>query len=246
MRQMLAIAQAVLADAVRRKVTWVVLVFAALLAFAVPALPSYGGEVVSAVFREISLALMFTAALVVGLALAATRIPSEVERRTVFSLLARDVRRWQYVVGTWLGMFAVVGVVIAAFTLVTIATGYVVYHQLMFVLAEGALAIWLETGVVMALTVLVSARFNPVTSVIGALAFLFIGHSVAGLIGYGGETQPPVPWWMPTLDVFNVINPVAHGSGVALVYVASMLLSFVALSGLLLVAASATFAGRDL
>ncbi|HET6351960.1 MAG TPA: ABC transporter permease subunit [Coriobacteriia bacterium] len=246
MNQTLAIARAVLADAVRRKVIWVVLVFAALLAFAIPMLPNYGGEVVSAVYREITLALMFTAALIVGLALAATRIPGEVERRTVFSLLARDVRRWHYIVGSWLGMFLVTGIVIAAFVVIAIACGMLVYHQPMLVLIEGAIAIWLETGVIMALTVLASSRFNPVTAVIAALAFIFIGHSISGVLGFGGEGQPATPWWLPSLDAFNVINPIAHGGGVSPVYIGSMVLTFVALAGLLLVGASAAFSGRDL
>ena len=47
-----------------------------------------------------------------------TAIPAEVERRTVFNVISQGVRRWQYVVGTWLGMFVVLGVVMAAFTVV--------------------------------------------------------------------------------------------------------------------------------
>lgn len=241
-----AIARAVIADAARRKVTWVVFVFAALLAFAVPSLPSYGQGVVGAVFREVTIALMFVATMVVALALAATRIPGEVERRTVFSLLARDVRRWQYVVGTWIGTFVVTGLVLAAFTVVAIATGYFVYGEVMLVLFQGALAVWLETGVVMALAVLVSTRFNPVTAIVATLSFAFIGHSIAGLIAPSAHGGSEAPWWLPSLDVFNVINPVAHGDGYSIVYAMAMLAAFAAWSALLLGGASALFARRDL
>jgi ABC-type transport system involved in multi-copper enzyme maturation permease subunit len=246
MESTFVIARAVIADAARRKVIWVVLVFAALLALAVPSLPSYGQGVVSAVYREVTVALMFTATIVVALALAATRIPNEVERRTVFALLARDVRRWHYVVGSWIGMFAVIGLVLAAFTAVSIVVGFVVYDELMVVLLQGALGVWLEAGVVMALTVLMSTRFNPVTTIVGALAFLFVGHSVVGLIAPAEHGSSSAPWWIPSLEIFNVINPVAHGSGYNLVYGLAMLAAFVAWSTLLLAGASALFAGRDL
>lgn len=247
MKSMAAIASAVVADAIRRKVVWVVLVFAAVLAFAVPALPSYGQGVVQAVFREVTIALMFTAAMVVSIALAATRIPAEIERRTVFTVLARDVRRWQYIAGTWLGMFAVTGLVVLGFTVVALVTGLVVYDALMPVLLQASLAVWLEAGVVMALAVLVSTRLGPVTVTVASLAFLFVGHAVVGLVAPStNETVAKAPWWLPSLDAFNVINPVAHGTGYSLLYAISMLTVFVAWCGLLLLGASAAFSGRDL
>lgn len=242
MNSILAIALAVVADAIRRKIVWVVAVFAALMAVAVPALPSYGVGVVEPMFREVSLALMYTAALVVGLALSATRIPSEIEQRTVFNVISRDVRRWQYVVGSWLGMFAVLGVMLLAFTLATIGIGFLEYQQAMWQLLEGAFGVWLEVGVIMAFAVLMSCQVGPVTTVVGALAFTFIGHSLGGLLGISAGA----PWYIPTLDVFNVINPVAHGSGYGVVYGLSMLAAFCAWVALLLLGGSLLFGRRDL
>ena len=244
MNALLTIARSVLADAGRRKVVWVVLVFSAVLAFAVPSLPSYGQGVVGAVFREVTLSLMFAAAVVVALALSATRIPGELERRTVFCLLARDVRRWHYVVGTWLGMFAVIGAVLLAFTIVSILVGYLTYSEIMLQLFAGSFAIWLEMGALMALAVLMSTRFGVMTSIVGALAFLFIGHSINGLVAPGGGAGPV--WWLPSLEIFNVISPVAHGGGYGLVYASAMVVAFVAWSAALLAGASASFGGRDL
>ena len=240
----LAIARAVMADAVRRKIVWVVIVFAALLAMAIKSLPSYGLGVVDEVFREVSIALMWVGALVVGLALSVTRIPQEVERRTVYNVIARDVARWEYIAGTWLGMFAVVGMVVLAFGVTTIGVGWVQYHALMWRLFEAAFAVWLEMGIVMAFAVLMSAMFGPVTATVASLAFVFIGHSVVQLMNVSELDR--VPWYMPTLDTFNVINPVAHGSGYGLTYALAMTLMFSAWIGVLLFGASALFGTRDL
>lgn len=242
--KMIAIALAVIADAGRRKVVWIVFVFGALLAIAIPSLPSYGVGVIDAVYREVSLALMYAATLVVALSLAATRIPGEVERRTVFNVISRDVRRWEYVGGTWLGMFAVIGLVIAGLTTSTILIGYLQYHLWMMRLVQGALAIWLETGVIMAFTVMLSSSFGAVTSIVGALAFIFIGHSDVSLLNLREGVRPP--WWLPSLEPFNVINPVAHGTGYGPIYLLSMVATFVAWVGLLMLAASAMFGRRDL
>lgn len=244
MSKVFAIASAVVADAARRKVVWVVVVFAGLLAIAIPALPSYGEGVAPAVFREVSIALMYAAALVVALALSVTRIPSEVERRTVFSIVTRDVRRWQYVAGTWIGMFAVIGLVIAAFTVASVGIGALTYQELMWRLVQASFAVWLEMGVIMAFAVMLSCLFGPVTSAVGALAFAFIGHAIVSLMNLPEDAR--APWYIPGLDVFNVINPVAHGTGYGPIYALSMVVVFAAWVALLLAGGSALFAGRDL
>lgn len=244
MMKLFAISKSVVSDALRRKVVWVVLVFAAVLAAAIPALPSYGVGVVEAVFREVAVALMYAASLIVALALAATRIPAEVERRTVFNVLAKDVRRWQYVAGTWLGMFVVLGLVLAAFALATVAIGWFQYGAPMPLLFEAAFAVWLEMGVIMAFTVMLSTAFGSATAVVGGLAIAFIGHAAVGLLHLTEAQRAPA--WFPSLDVFNVINPVAFGSGASGTYVLAMVIAFIAWVCLFMLGGAALFGGRDL
>ena len=199
MRKVIAIALAVVSDALRRKVLWAVLVFAALLAVAIPSLPSYGTGVDAAVFRDFAIALTFAASLVVVTALSVTRVPNEVERRTVFTILGRDVARWQYLVGTWLGIVLVMLGVEIAFFAVTLGIGWLTYGQPIFRLAEASLAILLESGVVAAFCILMTARLGAVTAAVASLAFLFVGHSAAGLVAGGGE-EATAPWWVPSLE----------------------------------------------
>lgn len=238
------IALGVVADSLRRKVVYVVLVFAALLAFAIPSLPDYGLGVESAVFREVALALAYVTALVVTMSLAANRIPAEMERRTVYNVVAKSVSRWEYLVGTWLGMFLVAGGAVAAFTIIEQAIGLITYQEMMWVLWEGALGIWFEMGVVAAFAVAVSAITGPVVVVTATLAALFIGHARSTLLG--GEGALALQPFVPSLDAFNVVNPVAHGSGVPPLYLVSMVVVFVGLAGLCLLIGSMLFGRRDL
>lgn len=247
MGRILTIAGAVLRDAIRRKFLWVVAVFAALMVLVIPSLPSYGSAgVLAAVYREVAIALMYVAAFVVTVAYATTRIPAEVERRTVFTLLARDVERWHYVVGTWLGLFAVVGIAVALFCTTVIGVGAFVYGQAMVQVLLAGLAIWFEMGVIAALAVLASTRFGVVTNVVAVLTFAFAGHSVSTLVTGGSSHGEGVPWYVPSLEVFNVINPVAHGDGFGFAYAGAMSVVFAAWVILLLAGASAVFGGRDL
>ncbi len=244
MQNVLAIAAAVVADALRRKAVYVVAVFAVVLAVMIPQLPTWGMGVVQAVFREVSLALIFVVTLVLTLSLSANRVPGEVEHRTVYNILSKRVHRWQYVVGTWLGIVGVAGGAVVAFAFVTQFVGFLRYGAWMWRLWEGALAIWFEMGVVAAFSLAVSTVTGPVVVVTATLAFMFGAHSRGYLLG----DQPTgiAAALYPSLDTFNVINPVAHGSGITLAYAGSMLLVFLGWCGLLLLLGVWLFSRRDL
>ncbi len=239
-----AIAGAVFMDAVRRRVVYVVVFFGAVLALAIPTLPAYGMGIVSGIYREVSLALTFAASMVLVLALAANRVPAEVERRTVYNVLSKPVRRLEYLAGTWMGVFAVMGGAVAGFTLIEQAVALTRYHDPMWRLWEGALAIWLESGVVGAFAISVSAVAGPVVVAVASLTMVFIGHARDSVVGTGGSAMARALY--PSLDTFNVINPVAHGSGIDAVYAAGMMVAFVGWVGVLLLLGVVAFDRRDL
>lgn len=244
MRGVLTIAKAVFFDSIRRRILLAVLVFAGVMVAMIPSLPDYGLGVEKAVFGEIALAVTFSASLIVTLGLAVTRVPAEVERRTAYPVLARPVGRWQYLVGTWLGTFAMIGVLVATFAVIDIAVGMVVYGTPLWPLAIGAFGIWLEMGVVAAFGVAVSTVVSPVTAIVAEAAFLLIGHSKATLMGEEGALA--LKAFYPSLDAFNVVAPVTHGDGVPPLYLASMLVVFFGIVGFLLIVGSVLFKGRDL
>ncbi|MBN2823558.1 MAG: hypothetical protein JXR33_10280 [Coriobacteriia bacterium] len=244
MSRMLSIARAVIADCVRRRVPYVVVLFAGILAAAIPSLPDYGVGVEPEVFREVALALMYVAALVLSLALAANRLPSEFERRTAYSVLSKQVSRWEYLLGTWLGLSAVVAASVAAFTIVVQAVALISYGDFMWVLWVGTLSIALEMGVIVAVAVAVSTVSGPVVVVVASALILFVGHSRSTLVGGAGATD--LSLFYPSLDSFNIMLPVAYGGGVSALMVLSMVMVFVGLSGIALLLGVVLLGKRDL
>lgn len=243
MSRVLSVARAVVADAIRRRIVWVVALFALVLAAVIPALPSYGVGVVDAVYREIALAMTYVASMVVALVLSVARIPGEIERRTLYTLLTRDVRRWEYVCGTWAGIAFTLGVAALVFGTIIFGVGWAIYGGPMWQLWQGVLAIWMQSAIIAALAVAVSTITIPVIVAVGSLAFLFVSQVRADLLGGPGH-----PLWRvyPSLDAFNIIAPVSHGAGVPLAYVATMTLAFLAWTGALLVIGALGFSRRDL
>ncbi|MHB1341764.1 MAG: hypothetical protein ACYC77_06625 [Coriobacteriia bacterium] len=244
MSRVLAIARAVFLDSIRRRVLLVVLVFAAIMVALIPALPDYGLGVEAAVYGEISLAVTFATALVVVIGLAVTRIPSEVDRRTLYSVLARPVARWEYLAGTWLGTFMTAAMLVAAFTVIDQLVALRTYGEPMWLLWLGAAGILLELGVIAAFAHAVSTAVSPITTIVASIAFIFLGHSRATLLGEEGALA--LRAFYPSLDAFNVVAPVTHGSGVPPVYLLSMIVVFVGFVGLLLLIGTLLFRGRDI
>jgi ABC-type transport system involved in multi-copper enzyme maturation permease subunit len=238
-----AIAGSVFLDAIKRRIVYAVIFFAAVLAFGAPSLPSYGMGVDPGVYKEVALALTFAASFILSLALSANRIPSEVERRTVYNVVAKPVSRWEYIVGTWLGIVGVMAVVIAAFMVVDQLVGFLRYHNPMWVLWQGGIAIWFEIGIVTAFAVLISAMTGAVVVSVATLTFAFIGHSAEPFLT--AAKWFPI-WLYPSLDAFNIINPVAYGGGVGLLYFGVATLTFLGWVGALLVLGSLAFGRRDL
>ncbi len=238
-----AIAWSVVSDAARRKVLYAVLAAAAVMTFAIPSLPSYGVGVVTSVYREVALALMYAATVVLALVLSANRVPGEVERRTVYNVLARKTARWEYLAGSWLGVWIILGILVLVFLVVDIMMGAIVYKQAMWLLAEGAFAIWLEGGVLAAAAVALSSRLGPVPVTIGGLAFLFVFHSAGSLVG---GTSASLARFTPTLDVFSVSDPVAHGVVVPAYDLGFMTVAFLGWVLMLMAIGVLAFNGRDL
>lgn len=244
MRSIAAIGLAIVVDAVRRKLVWVAIAFAGLMAVAIPSLPSYGVGVEASVFREVSLALIYVMGMVVGLSLAASRIPAEVERRTVYNVLSRDVQRWQYVFGTWLGISLVLLGCIIAFTVTTQVIAVLRYGSPMWILWQGSLSIWYEVSVIAAFAILLSTIIGPVPVAVASIGVIFVGHLAGGYSA--GDLVGTTTGFVPSLDAFNIINPVAHGAGISLLYVGIMTAVFVGWVSVLMLAASLLFERREL
>ncbi len=243
-RRILSIARAVFLDSIKRRVLLVVLLFAGIMTALIPLLPSYGVGVVRAVFGEFAITLTYITALVVTIALAVTRIPGQIDRPTVYSILARPVARFEYVVGTWLGTFVTAGVLIAAFTVVSETVGLATYGDPLITLWVGALGIWLEIGVLAAFAIAISTAASPITNVVATSALLVLGHSRAALVG--SDDAFALRWFYPSLDTFNVVTAVTHGSGIPPLYVVSMLVVFAGFVGLGLLLGSVLMERRDL
>lgn len=117
----LAIARLSIIETLRRKEFYVVLVLITGLAVWLQ-IADLGASQAGRFSREIVMQVIWLAAFALGAALAARQIPSDVEQRTVYVLLARPIPRWQYVAGRGLGSVVAAAACFSGLFLVLVAT----------------------------------------------------------------------------------------------------------------------------
>jgi ABC-type transport system involved in multi-copper enzyme maturation permease subunit len=173
-----AIAQNTVREIVRDKVFYILVFFALSLIALSKALGWISMQQDVKVIQDIALAAINLFVLLITIFLGTNLVYKEVEKRTIYSVLSKDVGRWQFVLGKALGLWA---------TAVLCVAGMSATAVLYLVLLGGTLepafflalyGIVLELGLITSISLLFSSLTSPVLSAFITFAFYVAGHSV--------------------------------------------------------------------
>ena len=192
MRHVYPIAKNTFREAVRDRILYVILLFAALLMLTGLGLGwiSVGEEL--QIVQHFSLAgLSFFGALL-AVFVGAGLVHKELEKRTVYTILSKPVRRWEFILGKYLGLGATLAVAMAGMGLAamafaawsawTVKTGHFAaipdwtdrVHWALF--SQAIVLAYVETMVVTAIAVLFSAVASPTLSAVFTFCVYLLGQ----------------------------------------------------------------------
>jgi Cu-processing system permease protein len=177
-------------------------------------------------------------------------VSKEIEKRTLYTVLSRPVRRWEFVVGKFFGLtgtlvvntfFMAIGVFLALFYVAhrLVASDLGILVALYFIV--------LQFLIVCSLSLLFSSFSSPMLAAVFTFALFVIGNlsedlrGVAAVVkGIGGWIAIGVAYVVPNFSALNVINQVAHGEAIAgslILYntLYALLYSTMAISGAVLI-----------
>ncbi len=142
----------------------------------------------------------------------------EVEKRTIFLVLARPVRRLEFIVGKYLGLMAVLIVSLVLMTvgfygIMLLANVPIAFNLLWAVVMTG-----LELAVITAVAVLFSTFVTPIAGAVFTFIVYFIGHSTYLLKQLAAMSPSPIVkviglflyYILPNLSNFNIKGEVVH------------------------------------
>jgi ABC-type transport system involved in multi-copper enzyme maturation permease subunit len=219
------------------------------------------GEISIGISRLVIINLGLSAISIFGLVMAifigVGLVHKEIEKRTLYTLLSKPVKRWEFLVGKFGGLLLTLTVNTALMTVGLGAALYYVSGNFLRTDVSILVAVYfilLELGLVTALALFFSCFSSPMLSTLFTLGLYVAGIFSADIRDIGLLTRSPVMqaaaraiyYVLPNFHNFNAITAAAHGELVPVSLIWQNTAYAALYVALVLVAASAVFSGRNL
>ena len=251
------VAQNTFREAVRDRVLYNLIFFALLMIGAAVLV----GQISIGIEREVILSLGLTAISVMGLVMAVFigvgLVYKEMDRRTLYALLSKPVRRSEFLLGKFAGLVLTLAVNTALMTVGLLAALAYVERGLSGADAWALVAVYfilLKLALVTAIALLFSCFSSPLLSIVFTLGIYVAGVFAPDLRQFGevsgsraiGSLATALSYLLPNLHNFDAIAVAAHGRAIPGALVAQNTLYAALYIAAVLVAAAAIFSRRNL
>jgi ABC-type transport system involved in multi-copper enzyme maturation permease subunit len=266
MRATLLVAVHVFRDSIRDKVLYSIVAFAVLLiASSLLMAQLTAGQDVK-IIKDLGLAAMSLFGLFIAIFIGIGLVAREIERRSIYAVLAKPVRRHEFIVGKYVGLIGTLFVNLA----VMVVAYYAVLEYMALVLPPGAFKgeppatdprlllavglIWAELAIVTAIALFWSTFSSSALLSAALTAGLWIaGQFGADLRNFDQVVNSPVAvgiarglyYVLPNFAAFDIKTQVVHGVSVGGDYMAVTLGYAAAYIAMLIVASVLIFSRRD-
>jgi ABC-type transport system involved in multi-copper enzyme maturation permease subunit len=179
------------------------------------------------------------------------------DKRTLYALLAKPVRRWEFLLGKFGGLVLTLAVNTAAMTLGLLLAMIYVKHSLEPSDAAVLVAVYfilLKLALIVALALLFSCFTTPLLAILFTAGLYAVGLFVEELRNLPMQVMNPaiaeftrgLSYVLPNFENFNVMAMAAHGRAVPGALILQNTLYTVIYCTIVLIAAAAVFARKSL
>jgi ABC-type transport system involved in multi-copper enzyme maturation permease subunit len=206
-------------EAIRDRVLYLLLAFALLIigVSRLLSLLTVGDE--AKIIKDVGLSAISLFGVLTAVFVGVSLVFKEIERRTIYTLLAQPVRRWQFVCGKFCGLFGVLAMNVG---LMTVALGAIllVRGEAPWQLLPAVLLILVELAVVTAFALFFSSLTNPILAAVWTFSLYVAGHLSWSLKllrekvpeGIARTVCDGLYWVLPNLERLNLKAEVVHGA----------------------------------
>jgi len=224
----IALAQNTFREGIRDRVFLAVGIFAAMIligSFIIGPL-SLGEQV--RITQDIGLASMSVLCFLIAILIGTGIVYKEIEKKSIYTILSKPVRGWELILGKFLGLTVIVGVLTLGMTAVLLVVNRIVTHQFYPGMLVAILLIWMELILLTALSIFMSTICSPILGAVFTLILYVIGHTSGDLkelaVRFGspsvGIFSKVLYYALPNLEYLNVRGKVIHGVVIESSYVA--------------------------
>ncbi|HUJ79550.1 MAG TPA: ABC transporter permease [Nitrospiria bacterium] len=205
-------------ESIRDKLLYNLLIFALLL---------IGGSVIlstltvgerSKIIIDLSLASLNLFGVLIAVFVGIGLVSKEIEKKTIYTIIAKPVHRWQFLAGKYLGLLITLAVNVGLMTVCVYAVQLAGEWTLRLELLQAVWLIYVELMVVTAIALLCSTFTTSTLAAIFTLALYVIGHFSSSLKEFankiGSDTTTAIAdvlyYSLPNLEHFNIKGEVVH------------------------------------
>jgi ABC-type transport system involved in multi-copper enzyme maturation permease subunit len=218
MNKIKAIFENTFKESLRQKILILLVVFALLLIIISVFLEPFALGETPKIMRDLGLAAASLFGILTTVIVGSSLIHRDIEKRTIYTVLSKPVRRGEVVLGKFLGLGALIGILILAM---------LVIHQLVIFTNEGTFDLSLliaypfaliEISVILSILLLFSSFSSSTLASIMGVIFFVIGHAMPDLKLFAESTKVPALkhmayafyYVLPNLENFNIRTDLVH------------------------------------
>ena len=212
-------------EAVRDRVLYNLIAFALLLSGAAILVGQISIDIEKLVVINLGLTAVSLFGIVIAIFIGIGLVSKEIEKRTLYTVLSRPVRRWEFIVGKFFGLAGTL--VVNTFFMAIGVFGALLYVAHRFQGADSLIFvalyfIILEFLIICSLALLFSSFSSPLLSAVFAFSLFVIGSFADDLRGFAALTQGLTRWiatgaayLVPNFSALNIVSAVAHQQSIS-------------------------------
>lgn len=190
MTRVWAIARNTFREAVRNKILYSLLFFAVMIILSASALGQLSLHEEIRMTRDVGLFGIDLFGVVIAIFVGVNLLYKELDLKTVYTILPKPLRRWEFVLGKWLGMLLTLAVQMAVMGVVLAATLALQGAAFDVPMCKALWLLYVNVMVVTSVAVLFSSFSSPFLSGFFALGFFVVGRSVPDIRALASKSGP--------------------------------------------------------
>lgn len=213
-------------EAVRDRVLYNLVVFALLLVASAPLFSQISIGMERLIVVNVGLSSISIFGVIIAIFIGIGLVSKEIEKRTLYTILSRPVRRWEFITGKYLGLMLTLAVNTGLMTAGLYLALFIFARNQNPADPQLLVAVYftlLELAMITAITLLFSSFSSPIFSAIFTFAMFVIGTFAEDLRNFAALAHGLTKWLatavayiVPNFASLNVIALVAHDQPVSL------------------------------
>jgi ABC-type transport system involved in multi-copper enzyme maturation permease subunit len=257
MRHIGAVALNTFREAVRDRVLYNLLFFALLMMAAAIVVGQVSIGIEQIVIVSLGLSAISFIGLLIAIFIGVGLVYKEMDKRTLYALLAKPLKRWEFVAGKFAGLVLTLTINTTAMAVGLFLALLYVKHSLErsdTVVLVAVYFIVLKLALVVALALLFSCATTPLLSILYTAGLYIAGQFIQQMRSLRADLMNPalaafmrwLSYVLPNFDNFDVVGAAAHGRSVPAALIWQNTLYAVLYCAIVLVVAAAVFSRRNL